>query len=298
MIGQDEKWSKPSVETMTDYRNLSHGNYQFEVKAVGQSQVWTAPFIYSFTILPAWWQTPWFRALLISATLVLIFYVVRFIYYYQLRKQRIALEKQLAVQYERQRISTEMHDDIGAGLSGIRLLTEVTKNKVKDEQAAEGVEKIYQSIGDISSKMKEVIWSLNTENDNLPNLISYIQKQARQWLENFHCQLSIEIPDSIPAVDINGETRRNILLMVKEAIHNIIKHSGADKVNIKMRCNHEKFTIIVSDNGVGMNAKQNNTAGNGMKNMQTRVQKLNGNFFIDNQEGLTLTFEIPLQPPA
>jgi two-component sensor histidine kinase len=294
MVGLDEKWSTPSEETMADYRNLNHGSYQLQIKAIGQSQVWTEPFTYRFIILPAWWQTWWFRALVILAIATLAFFIGRFIYFYQLRKQRIAMEKKLAVQYERQRISAEMHDDIGAGLSGIRLLTEMTKNKVKDEKAAEEVDKIYQSVGDISSKMKEVIWSLNTENDNLSNLVFYIQKQARLWLEHYPCQLVIDMPETIPAIDINGEARRNILLIVKEAVHNIIKHSGANKVNIKMSFNH-LFTISITDNGKGINTSLNNGLGNGMKNMQRRVQALQGNMEIKTENGFSLLFEIPLQ---
>lgn len=298
MNGLDEKWSTPSNETKAEYRSLRYGKYEFQVKAIGQSQEWTEPFTYSFTIRPAWWQSWWFRALLTLIALAIAFFIGRFIYFYQLRKQRTALEKQLAVQYERQRISAEMHDDIGAGLSGIRLLTEMTKNKVKDEQVAEEVDKIYQSVGDISSKMKEVIWSLNTENDNLSHLIPYIQKQARQWFENYPCQLTVELPETTPPVDINGETRRNILLLVKEAAHNIIKHSAANKVNIKMDCNDGQFVIAVSDNGKGITSENNDASGNGMKNMRLRVQQLNGKFFIKNQGGLTLTFEIPLQQIA
>jgi signal transduction histidine kinase len=166
------------------------------------------------------------------------------------------LEKQLAIQFERQRISAEMHDDIGAGLSGIRLLTEMTKNKVKGTAASSEVEKIYDSVGDISAKMKEVIWSLNTENDELSSLISYIQRQARSWLENYPCQLNITIPEKIPDVEIDGESRRNIFLTVKEAVHNIIKHSGADKVTIDIACD-EQLIITVSDNGKGMHIDEN-----------------------------------------
>ena len=188
-------------------------------------------------ILPYWYQTWWFRLLVTVLALSAILFVVRLIYISRMRKQRAILEKQLAVQLERQRISSEMHDDIGAGLSGIKLLTEMTKGKVKDEAVGAEMEKIYQSVGDISGKMKEVIWSLNTENDQLSSLISYIQRQARQWLENYPCQLTITIPEKIPDLEINGESRRNIFLAVKEAVHNIIKHSGADKVNIEITCN-------------------------------------------------------------
>jgi signal transduction histidine kinase len=295
MVGIDKHWSKPSEETMADYRNLSNGKYQLQVIAAGQSQVWTAPFTYSFTILPAWWQTWWFKVLFFAVILTLAFFIGRFIYFYQLRKQRVVLEKQLAVQYERQRISAEMHDDIGASLSGIRLLTEMTKTKVKDQLAAEEVEKIYKSVGDISSKMREVIWSLNAENDSLSNVVSYIQKQMRQWLENYPCQLIVELPETIPVVELNGETRRDILLIVKEAIHNIIKHSGANKISIDMHCNERDLIIIIADNGKGIISKNDDGSGNGMRNMRQRVEKLNGKIFITGNKGLTLTFEIPLQ---
>ncbi len=294
LVGLDEKWSNPLEETMADYRNLGHGNYQFQVRAIGRSQVWASPISYSFTIHPAWWQTWWFKALIIIVALVLLFFIIRFIYYYQLRKERTALEKQLAVQYERQRISAEMHDDIGAGLAGIRLLTEMTKNKVKDEQTAEEVEKIYRSVGDISSKMKEVIWSLNTENDDLPNLISYLQKQARLMMENYPGKFNMTIPDHIPGATIGGELRRHIYLAVKEALHNIIKHAGADKVELTITCD-AKLRIVVSDNGKGMNTEQNSSAGNGLRNMRQRMQQIGGNFFIENKEGLTLIFEIPFK---
>ena len=205
------------------------------------------------------------------------------------------MEKQLAIQLERQRISAEMHDDIGAGLSGVRLLTELTKSKLKDETASAEVEKIHQSVGDISSKMKEVIWSLNTENDNLGSLISYLQNQARTMMENYPGKFTITVPAYIPEIQVNGEARRHIYLLMKEALHNIIKHSGATKAEVVITCN-EKFRMVVKDNGKGIDVEKNNTTGNGMKNMRERVKQSGGNFSIENGNGLALTFEIPLKP--
>ena len=295
LLGWADQWSKPNEETKAEFRNLPFGNYTFEVKAIGQSQVWTKPFSYKFIIQPAWWQTWWFKvAVMLTAALMLLF-IARLIYRSRLRKQRNLLEKKLAVQFERQRISAEMHDDIGAGLSGIRLLTEMTKQKVKDQQAAAEVEKIYQSVGDISSKMKEVIWSLNTENDELSSLLSYIQQQARQWLEHYPCMLFISMPDVVPDMQVSGEARRNVFLIVKEAIHNIIKHSAANKVNINMSCANGTLTIEIIDDGKGMSDSANTGTGNGMRNMRLRMEKLNGELFIINQQGTTLIFKIPLQ---
>jgi len=295
LLGSDREWSTPSSETSADYRNLAYGKYQFQVKAIGQSQEWTKVLSYSFIIHPAWWQTWWFKTIVIIFSILALVYTVWLIYLYRLRKQRGLMEKQLAVQYERQRISSEMHDDIGAGLSGVRLLTEMTKNKLKDKESAEDIAKIYESVGDISAKMKEVIWSLNAENDHLNNLVYYLQKQVKAQLENYAGELTFDIPETIPDVTITGDIRRNIYLLVKEAVHNIIKHSGANKIKIDIQFNGE-MTMTISDNGQGIDLTQSYYAGNGMKNMRKRIQQLNGLFQIKNINGVTLIFTIPLKP--
>src|SRR4030095_103787 len=231
---------------------LTKGNYNIDIRYLNEKGEFVEGVIgVNLEILPFWYQTWWFRLLVAIVALSIILFIVRLVYISRLRKQRAILEKQLAVQLERQRISSEMHDDIGAGLSGIKLLTEMTKGKVQDEAVGAEMEKIYQSVGDISGKMKEVIWSLNTENDQLSSLISYIQRQVRQWLENYPCHLTITLPEKIPDMEISGESRRNIFLAVKEAVHNIIKHSGADKVNIEITCNRA-LKISISDNGGGI----------------------------------------------
>jgi len=294
LIGSDINWSSPSHISYADYRNLQHGNYELQVKAIGRSQIWTKFSSYHFTILPAWWQTLWFKTAIVIFALLVSIYISWLIYLYRLRKQRMLLEKQIAIQNERQRISSEMHDDIGAGLSSVRLLTEMTKNKLKNTTATNDIDNIYESVGDISTKMQEVIWSLNAENDHLNNLIYFIQKQVRSMLEHYPGKLSFELPAVIPDIELSGEIRRNIYLVVKEAVHNIIKHSGADKVKLAITL-EEKLVITVSDNGKGMNAESHNT-GNGWKNMQQRIKKLDGVFLTKNEEGLTLIFEIPIKP--
>ena len=293
IMGFQDEYLPAGDKNKIELNALQHGDYAINIRYINELGEFVEGRIgVNIEILPFWYQTWWFRLLMLLFSLSAIFFVVRLIYISRLRKQRAILEKQLAVQLERQRISSEMHDDIGAGLSGIKLLTEMTKGKVKDPAAGDEIEKIYQSVGDISAKMKEVIWSLNTENDQLSSLISYIQRQARLWLENYPCQLNITIPDEIPDLELNGESRRNIFLAIKEAVHNIIKHSGADKVNIVITCK-ENLKISVSDNGKGIHSGESSDMGNGLKNMRQRMQNLNGKFFLQNNNGLTLIFEIP-----
>lgn len=294
LLGLDEGWSKPSDATITEYRNLSYGSYTLQVKAIGQSHIWTKIISYPFTIRPAFWQTWWFKTSIIIFASLLLLFISRLIYLTRLRKQKMILEKQLAVQYERQRISSEMHDDIGAGLSGVKLLTEITKTKLKDKDAKNEIDKIYQSVSEISAKMKEVIWGLNTENDDLTSLIYFIQKQTRALLENYPAQLLIDIPEGFPDIKIRGEARRNIYLSVKEALHNIIKHAGADKITLSITCN-DKLVINISDNGKGINISVLDQSGNGLKNMQRRIENLHGVFHAQNHNGTIITFEIPLK---
>ena len=291
--GLDNNWSIPSESATADYRNLSYGNYTFQVRAIGRSQIWTEPFNYSFSILPAWWQTWWFKIIAFLLSAFTLFLIIRFVYLFRLRKQKAQLEKQLAVQLERQRISAEMHDDIGAGLSGVRLLTELTKNKIKEGEAAGDMEKIYQSVGDISSRMKEVIWSLNSENDHLDNLIHFLVKQVKAQLEHYPAELKINIPSAIPVIPVSGEARRNIYLAVKEAVNNIIKHSGASKVELEITC-EDRLKILISDNGKGMDSAAAGETGNGLKNMRQRMKALGGTMETINNNGFTIQFHIPL----
>ena len=291
--GFQDEYLPAGSKNKIELNALTYGDYEIKIRYLNEKGEFVEGAVgIDLKILPFWYQTWWFRMLVAIVALSTIIFIVRIIYISRLRKQRAVLEKQLAIQFERQRISAEMHDDIGAGLSGIRLLTEMTKGKVKDTPVSNEVEKIYESVGDISAKMKEVIWSLNTENDQLSSLVSYIQKQARSWLEHYPCQLTITIPEEIPDMEIDGQSRRNIFLTVKEAVHNIIKHSGANKVTINISCNGQ-LIITVSDNGKGMHIDENENMGNGLKNMKQRIRQLNGKFFIQNHEGFTLKFEIP-----
>jgi ligand-binding sensor domain-containing protein/signal transduction histidine kinase len=293
LIGLDDNWSKPDEESTADYRNLSYGNYEFQVKAIGESKLWTEPYTYLFTIQPAWWQTIWFKAILILLGAFLLFYISQLIVKARLRKQRTLMEKQLAVELERHRISSEMHDDIGAGLSGIRLLTEVAKRQSNDVQSLSELEKIYNSVGDLAERMREVIWSLNTENDHLESLIDFLRKQSHLVMEHYPCTFDIKMPEQIPDIKISGEARRHIYLAVKEALHNIIKHSGADYVELVISLN-SKLVITIADNGKGIDLQNNNFSGNGLKNMRRRIEQLKGKFYINNTKGTLLTFEIPI----
>jgi signal transduction histidine kinase len=276
------------------FSSLQKGRYRFEALAVHpQFGEASEPVTFSFTVKSAWFESAAFKFFfsLLIATAVILPMVMFF--RYRLRQQKLTYEKQLAIQQERERISEEIHDDIGAGLSGLRLYTELASNKLDNPDTKSTMNTIYSSITELSSKMQDVIWSLNTRNDTLENLLRYIQKQSYKLFGNSNIKVVIELPPEIPHIHLLSDSRADIYLMVKEALHNALKHSGAHRVTVDFIIQQRHLTIRISDNGNGYTEPVQ--AGNGMLNMQKRIQRLGGTMKITIENGVTLDFIVPLQ---
>lgn len=292
--GYDTRWIDNGTATDVTYTNLKPGQYTFKVKAINPEFTGT-PLIASLPIyiIPAWYQTLFFKVAVVLLFLSLLFYLIRLYYTARLRRQRREYEKLLAVQTERQRISSEIHDDIGAGLSGVRLLTELTRRKTDNPALQQEVDKIYSLVTDLTGKMREVIWSLNIENDTLESLLRYLQRQAIQLFEHSTITLSVTLPEVVPELTLTGEKRRHIYLAAKEALHNSLKHSGATNVQLTVAMQDGILKIAIADNGKGLNITAGNS-GNGMHSMQQRMQHVGGKLLLQNGHGTVAEFIIPL----
>jgi len=293
--GYDRSWIYNGKSNNVVYTNLDPGSYIFKVKATNPEFNSPANITYlPIEIIPAWYQTLLFKIALAINVGAFVFLSIRWYYRSRLNKQRIEYEKLLAVQEERHRISSEIHDDIGAGLSGIRLLTEMTGEKIKDRDLQGEVAKIHSSVSELSGKMREVIWSLNTENDSLENLIFYLQRQAYDFFEHSAIRVKVLLPDAqIGHSMLNGEKRRHIYLATKEAMHNCLKHSGASLCIVEIDILDNKLSIVVKDNGKGM-PRDMGRCGNGLQNMQRRMEEVGGTVNIKKEEGTIVVFSIPV----
>ncbi len=294
--GLNDEWGAPTKDKAVTFTNLGKGDYLFEVRSSLDGLHWTnETTAISFYIPPHWWQTWWFYLLSLTAAALLLWLLIKYYTNIKLKEQKRHLEKELAIQIERQRISAEMHDDIGAGLFGARLQTELLKKKITDPEALENVTTIHSSISDISTKVREVIWSLNAENDTLFNLISFIHQQAHRMFANASVELNITSSDSIPSYKIDGEKRRHIYLTVNEALHNILKHANATTAKINFTYTSNLLNISVEDNGKGFENGSTTVESMGLQTMKDRVKKLNGNLNIaSSSSGTKLTISIPL----
>lgn len=205
-------------------------------------------------------------------------------------------EKEIAVykaqQEERQRISADMHDELGSSITAIRLMNEIARKKMK-EDAPQEMEKISQSADDVLNKMNAIIWSMNSNNDTLDNLVSYIRSWSLEYLENTPVLCRFTTPEQIPEKDISGDKRRNIFLCVKETLNNMLKHSAASEVNINITAAGE-LVIRISDNGKGIDLNRIRQFGNGLKNIKRRMENIGGTFTIENNNGTVTTLTLPL----
>lgn len=275
---------------------LEPGVYDFEIVAVDENrEAVSKPARFHFEILLPWYQHWLFKTSVVLAVIALIGGGIWVYYRRRLRQQRHNFEKQLTIQAERQRISAEIHDDIGAGLLAMRLQSEMTKNRLPESDARREVEKIHAAITELSHKMKEVVWSLNTDNDQLQNLLFYIRRQALALFENSSISLRVVFPaEEIPEITIHGEKRRHIYLAVKEALHNCLKHSHARNCTLTMYIEDNALHITVADDGKGFVAQQREQAGNGLRGMKRRMQQIEGVLDVETNERTLVHFMVPL----
>jgi signal transduction histidine kinase len=203
-------------------------------------------------------------------------------------------EKEIAVykaqQEERQRISEDMHDELGSGMTAIRLMSEIARNKMKENTPVE-IEKISSSADDVLNKMNAIIWSMNSGNDTLDNLISYIRSWSLEYFENTQIECKVITPDFIPERELTGDKRRNIFLCVTESLNNVIKHSKANRVIITLETNNS-LKIIITDNGAGIDMQNIRQFGNGLKNIARRMETIGGTFKIENKNGTVTNLEL------
>jgi signal transduction histidine kinase len=291
--GGNKGWSDTTTLADINLLNLSPGNYTLHVKAFFPSTAYSAKETeFSFSILPPWWQTWWFRfiaGLLITGLLIS---AARAYYRRKLEKQKALLEKQQAIEKERTRIATDMHDDLGAGLSTIRFLSEKVKRNSFSDVTRDDAEKIVTNSNDLVQKMNEIIWAMNEKNDTLEDLLFYTRSYSVEYCEENNLSCETHLPEKIPAVFVSGEIRRNVFLTVKESLHNIVKHAHAEKVIIDFIVN-TSLVITVKDDGTGFPANTKGS-GNGLRNMQKRVELINGTFETTDNNGIQVKIVIPL----
>jgi signal transduction histidine kinase len=307
--GLDEKWVDAGTQRFATYPSLPPGRYRFRVISAGSADVWTEtanPLV--IEIVPHFTQTAWFRTSSAVLVLGLVGTIAHLIGRAKLRRKLELLEMQQAMEKERQRIARDLHDDLGAGITEIMLLSELAKRDnglepVAAEQMNSQLSDITQKARQVATAMDEIVWTVDPRNDSLPDLASYLCDYMREFLRAANLSCRIDANESLPSLTLSAQQRHNLFMAVKEALNNAVKHSGASEVWLRIRwvVHRSALSVTVEDNGRGFDpAACREGGGNGLANMRTRMHASGGEteFASSPGEGTKVHFTLPLHAQA
>jgi signal transduction histidine kinase len=274
----DKDWINSGKLNEVRYYGMRPGKYIFKIKAANGSGVWSEKEIKINLIIHApFWKAWWFYSLSGILLIVIVVLVTRYISQNRLKERIRKLEKQQAVNTERNRISKDMHDEIGSGLTRIALMTELMHTQQElDEKTKQDVNEIGSSTRQLVESMSEIIWTLNPHNDKLENLLAYLREQTQHYFEPLNVNYQISFPETVPDIKLSNEQRRNLFLVSKEALNNALKHSDASSIEFIANATEKKLKFSILDNGKGIDRTTKRAGANGLRNMQQRMNDIKG----------------------
>lgn len=211
---------------------------------------------------------------------------------YQNKLLQKELEKQKSIELERERISHDMHDDLGAGISALKLQAEFLKQKAEDEDLRNDIDELLKTSEEMNISMREMLWSLNSGYDTVGSFVEYAKIYAISFLKKTKIQLILEEENIVFGTTITTEQRRNLFLCLKEALNNAYKHSQCNELKISFTQKDKEFMMKISDNGIGINHEK--PEGNGLRNMKRRMKEQDGHCEVTTKNGTHLYFRINL----
>jgi len=200
--------------------------------------------------------------------------------------QLVETEKQKENEVIRRRISQDIHDDISSGLTRIAWLSELAKEKAargEQQEAGNALEKILASSRETVDRLGEIIWAINPDRDNLEGFFAYLRTYIVKFFEDTTFKVTLDFPEKKPDLKFNPDLKRTLFLVVKEALHNVAKHSKADQVAVAFHCPDHRYSITITDDGKGFDVAATQLKGNGLKNMQKRMESVGGEIEIESQ---------------
>ena len=304
--GFDNEWKEVGTRRVAYYNNIGPGSYTFHVVGCNNDGVWNNKGAsISFIIAPHFWQTWWFAAVMGCIGIASFAGVARVVTSKRLRRRLEKLEQQHAIEKERMRIAKDMHDEIGAKLTKISFLSEVTKRNLNNPtEAAQQIDNVSTSAREVLLALDEIVWAVNPKNDMLDNFATYLCRYVSEFFANTSVLAELEIPSILPPATLSTEVRHNLVLAIKETLNNVLKHANAQRVRVELIVGSAEVQIVVQDDGRGFDLEQtrnplnrNVRVGNGLTNIQQRLEQSGGNVKIDTKPGkgtrVTFTVQIP-----
>lgn len=288
--GINNEWIQNGTNRKITFANLEPATYNLKIKSTDRNGNWHSNFISAqIDIIPEYWQTNWFKGII----LILILLLISAAFLFRISKIR-QMEK------IRWQIAGDLHDEVGGTLSSMALrmyhYLGIAKNIDREEEKQ--LTNIAEIAVGIVYKIDDIVWSINPQNDNLEDLVYKLKDITNEFLANHNIkyQFSIELFEKHKKLSI--EIKKNIVLVYKEIINNIIKHSNASQANVIIKYEKNELYLSVSDDGIGFDSEQEleNSDGFGLSNQIKRMNEIGGGiaFSSKKNEGTTVEFRLKL----
>lgn len=279
-----ESWTDIGSETELNFASLQPGTYDLQIRATDEFGQW-AHFsdLLSITIRPPFWKTWWFY-LLSAVSILALFWSV---YRYRINQ----LRKMLLM---RTKISQDLHDEVGATLSGVTLMSELAGEKLRSQKTTESqslIGRISTESKEMAEKMNDIVWAINPANDSMEKVLNKIQAYGNNLCASRNIHFHFARPDVKEETQLNMQVRNNVYLISKEAINNAVKYSGARNVRFALSGKRHNYLLRIEDDGKGFDTAGAH-AGNGLLNMKARAQEIAGKLEIHSEAGLGTQVEL------
>jgi len=288
--GFDEDWIEAGARRTAFYTNIPPGRYTFRVRAANNDGVWNeAGAAFPFRLTPHYYQTAWFYAL-IALMLGLAAYAFH----------RYRLGRVLELERVRTRIATDLHDDIGASLSQIAILSEVVGRRMKgaDPAVGEPLSRIAASSRELVDSMSDIVWAVNPKRDRLRDVTQRMRRFASDTLSSKEIAFTFKTPDSSSGLRLGADLRRQVYLVFKESLNNAVRHSGCGRVEIEVEKGPESLSLVIRDDGRGFDPGGDHD-GHGLQSMRRRAHELDGDLRIESSpgRGTVVHLVVPVRAP-
>ena len=280
----ESDWFNAGSRRIALYHNLRPGRYHFEVMACNlEGEGTNAPASFEFTLLPAFWQTRWFKALCILCGVTLLGLAQW--YHLQNQRRQARARQEAAIESERQRIAQNMHDELGSSLASISILSDLAgREAAPSENSRPHLAKIATGTRELIARLGELVWSTSPQNDPVEQVVDHFLAHAKDFLEPAGVRCRFDVPGQLPRQPLPSQTRHHLFLAFKEALNNVWRHARASEVWIRVRFDERELTVIIEDDGCGFDPAAP-VSGHGRENLQTRMKEARGRCEYESAPG-------------
>lgn len=281
--GYDSTW-RFTNERIISLMNLEGGTHKLHVKASNNDGIWSKEMLYTIKVIPPFHKTIWFKLLigLLVAVLAFLIYLYR-------KQQKKRLEK------IRNRIATDLHDDMGSTLSSIRIFSDVAKKQIQEvkPETVQLLDRISNNATSLSENMQDIIWTIRSDNDTLEDLVSRMREFGLRVCDAKNIKFNTVVSQNFKASKLTLEQRRNLYLVFKEALNNAVKYSQCTQIDLILNLKNRFLKLELIDNGNGFDVEAVKR-GNGLNNLEKRAKEINGQIGISSEQGKGTTINLML----